>query len=159
MTIDIRPAVDGDHAQLRDLFDELDAFHRNARPDIFRKSAGDARSRDDILALIAGDGGTILVADSGGSLLGLAVALLRSPRSHPLLVARKVVEIDNVVVRQAAQRQGIGRRLVLACVAWARQRGADDVEVGVHDFNSGAIAFYEAMGFEMSIHRLRRRLA
>ena len=156
---DIRPAAEGDHAQLCDLFDELDELHRKLRPDIFRKSAGDARSRDDLAALIAGEGGTILVADRGGRLLGLAVALLRSPRSHPLLVARKVVEIDNVVVHHAAQRQGIGRRLVLACIDWARQRGADDVEIGVHDFNTGAIAFYAAMGFEMSVHRLRLRLA
>lgn len=159
MTFDIRPAAEGDQAQLSELFDELDELHRQARPDIFRKSAGDARSRDDLAALIGEDGGTILVADRGGRLLGLAVALLRSPRSHPLLITRKVVEIDNVVVHRAAQRHGIGRRLVLACVDWARQRGADDVEIGVHDFNTGAIAFYEAMGFEMSMHRLRRRLA
>jgi GNAT superfamily N-acetyltransferase len=139
VTFDIRPAAEGDQAQLSELFDELDELHRQARPDIFRKSAGDARSRDDLAALIGEDGGTILVADRGGRLLGLAVALLRSPRSHPLLITRKVVEIDNVVVHRAAQRH--------------------DVEIGVHDFNTGAIAFYEAMGFEMSMHRLRRRLA
>ena len=159
MTLAIRPAVEPDHAQLCELFDELDAMHRTARPDIFRKSAGDARSRDDLTQLMAGDGGTLLVADSGGRLEGLAVVLLHAQRSHPLLIARKVVEIDNVVVRRAAQRTGIGRRLVLACVDWARQCGADDVEIGVHDFNTGAMAFYAAMGFEMSIHRLRRPLA
>ncbi len=159
MTPDIRPAVAGDHPQLCELFDELDELHRQARPDIFRKPAGDARSRDDIASLMAGEGGTILVADGGDRLVGLAVALLRDPLSHPLLVARKTVEIDNVVVRLDHRRQGIGRRLVAACVEWARRRGADDVEIAVHDFNGGAIAFYAALGFEMSVHRLRRRLA
>ncbi len=159
MTPEIRPAAEGDYAQLCELFDELDELHRQARPDIFRKPAGDARSRDDITGLIAEEGGTILVADGGDRLVGLAVALLRRPLSHPLLIARKTVEIDNVVVRRGHQRQGIGRRLVAACVDWARGRGADDVEVAVHDFNAGATAFYAALGFEMSIHRLRRRLA
>ncbi|HUI95692.1 MAG TPA: GNAT family N-acetyltransferase [Xanthobacteraceae bacterium] len=154
----VRPAAAGDHPQLCELFDELDALHRDARPDIFRKPAGDARSRDDIASLVAGEGGAILVADSGDRLLGVAVALLRHPRSHPLLIARKIVEIDNVVVRGVYQRQGIGRRLVAACVDWARQRGADDVEIAVHDFNIGAAAFYVALGFEMSVHLLRRPL-
>jgi hypothetical protein len=95
----VRPAVQRDRLQLCELFDELDALHRAARPDIFRKPAGDARSRDDIAALIAGEGGTILVADAGDCLVGVAVALLRTPLSHPLLLTRKIVEIDNVVVR------------------------------------------------------------
>src|SRR5215472_2742517 len=155
----IRAAVQGDHAQLCDLFDELDELHRDARPDIFRNPAGDARSRDDMACLMAGEGGTIVVAEGGSGLVGVAVALLRDPVSHPLLVTRKIVEIDNIVVRRGYQRQGIGRRLVAACVEWARQRRVDDVEIAVHDFNVGAIAFYAALGFEMSVHRLRRRLA
>jgi GNAT superfamily N-acetyltransferase len=155
----VRPAVPGDHAQLCELFDELDELHRNARPDIFRKPAGDARSRDDMAWLMDGEGGTILVADAGDRLLGVAVALLKNPPSHPLLVARKIVEIDNIVVRRRYHRQGIGSRLVTACVEWARQRGADEVEIAVHDFNIAAAAFYRALGFEMSVHLLRRRLA
>lgn len=157
MTALIRPAVADDHVQLCELFDELDQLHRDARPDIFRKPAGDARSRADMAGLIAGEGGTILVADGGNALVGVAVALLRSP-SHPLLVARRTVEIDNIVVRRGHRRQGIGRLLVAACVAWGRERGADDVEVAVHDFNAAATAFYAALGFEMSVHRLRRPL-
>jgi GNAT superfamily N-acetyltransferase len=153
----IRPAVADDHVQLCELFDELDQLHRDARPDIFRKPAGDARSRADMAGLIAGEGGTILVADGGNGLVGVAVALLRSP-SHPLLVARRTVEIDNIVVRRGHRRHGIGRLLVAACVAWGRERGADDVEVAVHDFNTAATAFYAALGFEMSVHRLRRPL-
>lgn len=153
----IRPAVGDDHVELCGLFDELDQLHRDARPDIFRKPAGDARSRADMAGLIAGEGGTILVADSGNGLVGVAVALLRSP-SHPLLVARKTVEIDNVVVRRSHRRQGIGRLLIAACVEWAKEYGADDIEVAVHDFNAAASAFYAALGFEASVHRLRRRL-
>jgi GNAT superfamily N-acetyltransferase len=158
MTVAVRPAVIEDHAQLSLLFDELDELHRNARPDIFRKPAGDARSRDDIRSLIGGDGGAILVADNGDRLVGLAVVLVRSPPAHPLLVSRKVVEIDNIVVHSAYQRRGIGRQLVAACIAWAKERGADDAEIAVHDFNVAATQFYSALGFEMSIHRLRRRL-
>ena len=157
MTPLIRPAVAGDHVELCELFDELDQLHRDARPDIFRKPAGDARSRADMAGLMAGQGGTILVADGGNGLVGAAVALLRTP-AHPLLVARKIVEIDNVVVRRRHRRHGIGRQLVAACIAWGKERGADDVEVGVHDFNAAAAAFYSALGFEMSVHWLRQRL-
>jgi ribosomal protein S18 acetylase RimI-like enzyme len=61
-------------------------------------------------------------------------------------------------VQRTFQRRGIGRSLVAACLAWAKQRGTDDVEIALRDFNVAATKFYSALGFEMSIHRLRRRL-
>jgi diamine N-acetyltransferase len=159
MTFAIRPAIEADHAQLCDLFDELDEQHRIACPDVFRKPAGDARSRDDLAVLIRGEGGVILVAEGPAGLAGLAVAILTGTPTNPLLVSRRILEIENIVVQRAFRRRGIGRSLIGACFEWARQHGADDVEVVVHDFNHEAMRFYAALGFRMSLHRMRQRIA
>jgi ribosomal protein S18 acetylase RimI-like enzyme len=41
---------------------------------------------------------------------------------------------------------------------WAAQQGVAAMELGVHEFNVGAIAFYEALGFRTVTRRLSLRL-
>jgi GNAT superfamily N-acetyltransferase len=69
-------------------------------------------------------------------------------------VPRKVIELDNLVVRADQRRQQIGRRLLDAAVNWSRQQRASHVEVAVHAFNLDARRFYEGFGFAPSIDRL-----
>jgi GNAT superfamily N-acetyltransferase len=143
-----------DYEQLCELFEEVDILHREARPEIFRKQDGPARSRERLSHLINGPTETILVAERGGRLLGLAV-VLESPGSiNPLHVPRRVVEILTIVVRKSARGQGIGRALIGASLGWAKQRGADHVEISVYAFNEDALRIYTAAGFRMLFHRL-----
>ena len=58
-----------DHAALCSLFDELDEFHRQARPDFFRPFDGPARTPGQIEQWLTGPGSTVLV--------GLAVLFMR----------------------------------------------------------------------------------
>ena len=67
---------------------------------------------------------------------------------------RKVIEVDNLVVRADQRSQRIGRRLLAASVEWARQLKATHVEVTVHDFNRDARRFYESFGFAPSMTRM-----
>jgi GNAT superfamily N-acetyltransferase len=122
----IRPATVSDYNQLCELFDEVDALHRETRPDIFRKPDGAPRSSEWVSSLI----------------------------SHG---PRRVVEIVTIVVRKSARRRGIGKSLIGASLVWARERGADHVEISVHAFNQDAMRAYAAAGFEMSVHRLLLR--
>ena len=46
--IRVRQATMGDYDVLIALFDELDEFHRQARPDVFRRFEGPARTRGQI---------------------------------------------------------------------------------------------------------------
>jgi GNAT superfamily N-acetyltransferase len=153
----IRPATASDYDQLCELFDEVDALHREARPDIFRKPDGPPRSSERVSSLIAGPASTILVAERDGILLGLSVVVEQPISANPLHVPRRVVEIVTIVVRKPARRRGIGKSLIGASLAWAKERGADDVEIAVHAFNEDAMKAYTAAGFQMSVHRLLLR--
>ncbi len=85
--------------------------------------------------LLATDEGTLLVAQDGSAVIGLAAMV---GRSDPEL---------GMLVRADRRRQGVGAALVEACVAWARSRGARRVVLHVFPHNSAAIALYEQHGF------------
>lgn len=150
----VRTACMGDYDSLVALFDELDELHRQARPDVFRPFDGPARTRGQIEQWLTGPGSTVLVAERGLDVVGLAVLLTRPPSPFAGAVPNKVVELDNIVVRAGQRGQGIGRHLLEATVAWSRGQGASHVTVSVHAFNRDARRFYETFGFTPSIDRL-----
>jgi diamine N-acetyltransferase len=150
----IRQATMGDYDALVALFDELDEFHRLARPDVFRRFDAPARTREQVGQWLAGPGSTVLVAEIDQKVVGLAVLLTRPPPGFAGAVPHKVIELDNLVVQSGLRSQGIGRRLVEATVGWSRAQGASHVGVAVHAFNRDARRFYERAGFAPSIDRL-----
>jgi ribosomal protein S18 acetylase RimI-like enzyme len=155
----IRLAVKGDYEQICELYEELDSYHRQARPDLFDRPSAPPRPRSTIFALIGSDATAILVAEDEAShlLLGFCLLMIRDLPASTVCLARRFVELDKLAVRAKARRSGVGRALVQAAFAWAQARGFDCVEVAVHEFNAGAIAFYESMGFETFIRRMMRR--
>lgn len=156
----IRPAAASDFKRLCKLFEELDEFHRRGRPDLFVKPDGQAREFGEIETLIAGPGSTILVAEDSAfpHLIGLATIRIRETPALPIQPARRIAEVTNLGVAKHARRHGVGRALMREARAWAAGRGISAMELGVHEFNAGAIAFYEALGFRTVTRRLSLRL-
>lgn len=152
--VHIRTARMGDYDALVGLFDELDELHRQARPDVFQSFDGPARTREQIAQWLAGPGSTVLVAESGQDVVGLAVLLTRPPAPFAGAVPHKVIELDNLVVRADLRGQRIGRQLLEATLEWSRGQGASHVAVAVHAFNRDARRLYEDFGFAPSIDRL-----
>jgi diamine N-acetyltransferase len=58
------------------------------------------------------------------------------------------MEINRIYVDRAFHGQGLGARLMQACLDQARQAGCDRVWLGVWERNRRAIAFYHKWGFE-----------
>ena len=150
----VRPATLGDYQALCALFEELDEFHRQARPDFFRCFDGPARTWAQVGQWLAGPGTTVLVAEGEAGIVGLAVLLKRPPVAFAGAVPRKVIELDNLVVRADQRGREVGKCLLAATMDWSREQGATHVEVAVHAFNRDARRFYEGFGFSASIERL-----
>jgi GNAT superfamily N-acetyltransferase len=55
--------------------------------------------------------------------------------------------IEDVVVADWARRRGVGRRLVHAALAWARERGATRCQLLADRENTAALAFYARLGW------------
>ena len=154
MSIHVRQATLGDYRVLSALFEELDEFHRQARPDFFRPFEGPARTWAQIGQWLAGPGTTVLVAESEAGVVGLAVLLMRPPAAFAGAVPRKVIELDNLVVHAGQRGREVGKRLLAAGIDWSRGQGATHVEVAVLAFNGNARRFYERFGFSASVERL-----
>jgi len=154
LPIRVRQASLRDYEELCALFDQLDEIHRQARPELFQPFPPPARTREQVAHWLAQPDSTVLVAQSEAGVVGLAVLLTRTPSGFAGAVPRKVIEVDNLVVRDDQRGRRVGRRLLAASVEWSRQRRATHVEVAVHAFNSDARRFYESFGFAPSLDRL-----
>ncbi len=152
----VRPATLGDYQALCALFEELDEFHRRARPDFFHPFDGPARSWEQVGRWLAGPDSTVLVAEDGADVIGLSLLLPRPPAPFAGAVPRKIVVIDNLVVRAECRDRRIGEKLVEASMDWARGQGATHVELGVHAVNRHARRFYERLGFAVSVNWMSR---
>ncbi len=155
MSAVIRPATLGDYRALCALFEELDEFHRQVRPELFRPFDGPARSWEQVGGWLAGPDSTVLVAEDA-EVVGLCLLLPRPQAPFAGAVPRKVVVIDNLVVRAGCRNRGIGEELVAASMGWARGQGASHVELGVHAVNRHALRFYERLGFSVSVNWMSR---
>ena len=77
--------------------------------------------------------------------------------SSPLKSLRHVAEL-NIVVHLGWQRKGIGSQLLDAIIAWAKNTPAvEKIQLNVRATNLGAIALYQAKGFEIE-GRLKNHL-
>lgn len=142
------------------LFDEIDRFHREARPDLFAPppEGQPARSREFLVALLADERSTILVAERGAALVGLAMLIERAAAASPVRPARRFVEVETLAVAAGHRGTGIGHLLMTEAETWARRRGIEGLELSVWAFNRAARGFYEALGFEVATLRMTRRL-
>lgn len=146
--VTIRRANSHDTRGLLELWAELETQHRRALPELFGELAGPSPTLDFLLEAIDGRDRAIFVAERGGRIVGLTYVLIITAPDHPLLVPRTYAVIDDVVVSAAARQQGVGRALVRAAEAWARDHDVDQFEAEAYEFNDAALAFYTSLGYE-----------
>jgi diamine N-acetyltransferase len=158
LSFSIRPAIIGDYEQLSRVWEVGDALHHEALPHIFRAPGEPSMDRANVQALIAGPNSAIIVADAGGEVIGVMTILEKLVTATAFKVPRRYVEIENMAVKQSAQRQGAGRALVDAAADWARGRGVTRLELNVYEFNEAAAALYRGAGFSTQNRRMTRQI-
>ncbi len=158
MAVTIRGATAQDYEALCEIIEEVDTLHRQALPHIFQASGGPVRERVYILGLLADEDHGLFVAEVEGQVAGFLHVTVRDAPPIPILVPRRVAVVDNIAVKAAYRRAGLGRALMSRAEQWAQARGAAEVELNVYEFNGAAIAFYESLGYEAFSRRMGRRL-
>ncbi len=100
--------------------------------------------------------GRVFVAAHGDQLLGfVSVAIARRA---PPFAERARGQIEHLVVRPEARRQGLGRDLALRALDWLREAGVSRVELEVATDNPAGRGFWAALGFEAVAEVLERTL-
>ncbi|GHF30660.1 phosphinothricin acetyltransferase [Deinococcus metalli] len=93
------------------------------------------------------DGWPVLVAEEGGEITGWATY---GPfREKP---GYRFTAEHSVYVREDCRGRGVGRTLLRALIALARERGLRTLVGGVDADNAGSLAFHEGLGFARVAH-------
>ena len=154
MDFSIQRAAESDYEALNALFEEIDAHHRNALPQIFRKPDGPARTRDFLAGVLADQNAVIFLAETQGRIIGLAYAYIRSIPEIPIRIPCRVGEVDHLIVKNKYRRYGVGKALMERVHQWADQMKLDQLELSVWDFNKGAQDFYRELDYQPAVIRM-----
>ncbi|WP_433613794.1 GNAT family N-acetyltransferase [Dactylosporangium sp. CA-139114] len=114
-----------------------------ASPD-YAKALADVASR--------AEAADVLVAEIDGVLLG-AVTFTLAGGDYAEASRPGEAEFRMLAVDPAAQRRGVARALVRACLDRAASLGCSGVAICVRDDNPGAFALYEGFGFARDTSR------
>jgi predicted N-acetyltransferase YhbS len=94
-------------------------------------------------ALLGDSTHCILVAETGGEVIGYLHL-----EWYQLLYSDPMVNVMGIAVSAACRCQGVGKALLAAGEAWAREKGASAVRLVSGETRKGAHAFYQSMGYE-----------
>jgi GNAT superfamily N-acetyltransferase len=154
-----RPASAGDIEALCGLYTEFHGFHVRNVPDRLA-SIGDGSPDEQVTLharlaeLIAASDSVVLVAEKDGTISGLAEVYVREDERVPGKISRRFAHLQSMVVTEKHRGAGVGRLLLGAAEAWARDRGAAEMRLDVWEFADGPLGFYESCGYRT----LRRTL-
>ena len=144
-TIDFATADDLE--PMADLLAELFTLESDFEPERRKQIAG--------LRLILNNRevGQLFVLRVDGRVAGMANALFTVSTAE----GRRVILLEDVIVKSAYRGTGLGRRLVEHILAWAAANGLPRVTLLADKDNAPALAFYERLGFEHSAMRVLRK--
>lgn len=138
-----------DFGAVEEIAAQLHRLHVDWRPDLY-KPCGSILSQPELLEAV--EEGRLLVAESGGTVAGFALFVVRHVASDRQ-VSRDSLFINDLAVREGLRGRGIGRMLLDRVGQLAREGGYDAVELQVNAKNAPARAMYASYGFtEKSIN-------
>ena len=143
----VRFAKEEDLFRVNELREEVNAVHVNGRPDIFKPGFNE-ELRNYINEIWDAENKNIIVAERDGIICGFAcVRYIDKPESS-YTKARKFYEVEEFGVDKVFRRQGVATELMEFIREDAKSRGMTKLELNMWEFNEGALAFYESVGFK-----------
>lgn len=150
----IRNVTSEDYPAVCRLFEEGDALHRHALPNLFRQVLP-PRTKEFVEGFIGNDNAPMLVAVSGTELIGLVHFHVVAIPDRPVMVSRTYMAVDTLIVGKNYRQRGVGQALMHRVHQWAEAKGIHEIELNVYAFNQEAIDFYKKLGYETLYHRMK----
>lgn len=73
-------------------------------------------------------------------------------------VPRKILDLDSIVVDQAARGQGFGTQMMAELRVLAKAFGCTDLQLSVYPQNDAAVDFYQKCGFTIRNINMQRKV-
>jgi ribosomal protein S18 acetylase RimI-like enzyme len=108
--------------------------------------------------IISAQDSFIFVAETAGSVIGLAEAYLRDDMPNPMVVAHHYIHVQSLIVAGAYRRQGVGEKLLEAVQDWAQIVCAAEIRLETWEFDEGPLHFYEKQHYRTLKRTLVRKI-
>jgi hypothetical protein len=95
----VREGTAGDYQRLYPVFDEAEAFHRRALPQVFQKPPERFPSRSLYEDVVTESGSMVFVAERKSQLVGFLVIRVTEAPDEPVLTKRRFAMVDIVACR------------------------------------------------------------
>ena len=140
----IRPAESSDLEAVNTLLGQVLAVHHAIRPDLFRP-VGKKYTDEELLAIFDNPDTPVFVYDRNGAVLGYAFCALQYQDSGALMPLTTLY-LDDLCVMESARGLHVGTALFEYVKAFAKEKGCHNITLHVWEGNTGAKAFYLALG-------------
>ena len=144
--VSVRFAREDDLGRVNELRRQVNDLHVAGKPDVFKPGFSD-ELRDHLRTIWNDPRQEIVVAEMNGIVCGFAILNHITRPENPFMFERDFLDIDEFCVDQDCRRHGIAGAMVRFIREYAREKGFRRIELNMWEFNSGALAFYEAAGF------------
>lgn len=155
----VRLATADDARLLAELNRDVQQLHVDALPSIYKPVDDLTLIEEDFRSRILGQVTYYTyIVEVEGEPAGYACAEIRRRPEDAYHPARDYVHVDAISVKPEYRQSGCGRALMEAVFELARKEGMSRVALDTMAFNTGAIAFYERLGFKMFKHTMDLQL-
>ena len=155
----LRAASYEDYEDVCALYDQLEHVHARALPHFFRPVEGHARSHEWFAAILADEQAALFVAEQQEVIIGMVHCYVRATPPLPMVVPRRFVHIEDLVVSEHVRHQGVGQLLTERVQQWAGEQGVREIELDVWEFPTSALTFYEKLGYQTTRRHMRKLLS
>jgi GNAT superfamily N-acetyltransferase len=125
---------------------QVNEVHVIGRSDVFRED-GWQFIEPFIYKRFDEDNSNVIVADIDGEIVGFAVIQYIEKTESPFGKERKYLHIEEFGVDEKHRRKGIATDIINFVKEDAKKHGFIRIELDMWEFNDGAMAFYESVGF------------
>ena len=143
----IRFAKENELERVNELRKQVNDLHVAGKPDVFKPGFG-PELRDFINVIWNDPTDNIVVAEDNGFICGFAVINHITKPESPFMKERDFLDIDEFCVNEEHRRKGVATAMIEFIKNFAKENGFHRIELNMWEFNQGALAFYEAAGFE-----------
>ena len=145
--MEVRFAKETELSRINELRKQVNDLHVEGKPDVFKPGFCD-ELRDFINVIWNDPEQEIAVAVADGTICGFAIIHHINKPENPFMKERDFLDIDEFCVDEAYRRKGVATDLISFIKKFAKEKGFHRIELNMWEFNQGALAFYEAVGFE-----------
>lgn len=145
--VTVRFAGDEDLERVNELRKQVNDLHVAGKPEVFKPGFGE-ELRDYLYVIRQDPEKQIVVSELDGKVCGFAILNHIHKPENPFMYERDFLDIDEFGVDEHSRRQGIAAEMIRFIRTWAKEQGFRRIELNMWAFNRGALAFYEAAGFE-----------